>query len=301
MKKSILKIRNLTKSYGSLKAVNALNLEIREGEVFGILGPNGSGKTTTLGMVLDVLKADQGSYSWFGQKPSATQRKRIGAILEEPLFYPYLHAVANLKIVADLKRLPYSYIDDALKLVGLYDRRKDMFKTYSYGMRQRLALAAAMLGNPDVLILDEPTNGLDPQGIADIRHLITKISKEGITIILASHLLDEVQKVCTHVAVLNKGTLLNSGSVDAVLSEKRTVEMAATDLEQLQQVLYQTDGVEGIVMENQKVVAKIEDTITGEALNRMLFEKGVVLSHLSVKQQSLESYFLELLTNHQNN
>ncbi len=301
MKKSILKIRNLTKSYGSLKAVNALNLEIREGEVFGILGPNGSGKTTTLGMVLDVLKADQGSYSWFGQKPSATQRKRIGAILEEPLFYPYLHAVANLKIVADLKRLPYSYIDDALKLVGLYDRRKDMFKTYSYGMRQRLALAAAMLGNPDVLILDEPTNGLDPQGIADIRHLITKISKEGITIILASHLLDEVQKVCTHVAVLNKGTLLNSGSVDAVLSEKRTVEMAAPDLEQLQQVLYQTDGVEGIVMENQKVVAKIEDTITGEALNRMLFEKGVVLSHLSVKQQSLESYFLELLTNHQNN
>lgn len=301
MKKSILKIRNLTKSYGSLKAVNALNLEIREGEVFGILGPNGSGKTTTLGMVLDVLKADQGSYSWFGQKPSATQRKRIGAILEEPLFYPYLHAVANLKIVADLKRLPYSYIDDALKLVGLYDRRKDMFKTYSYGMRQRLALAAAMLGNPDVLILDEPTNGLDPQGIADIRHLITKISKEGITIILASHLLDEVQKVCTHVAVLNKGTLLNSGSVEAVLSEKRTVEMAATDLEQLQQVLYQTDGVEGIVMENQKVVAKIEDTITGEALNRMLFEKGVVLSHLSVKQQSLESYFLELLTNHQNN
>jgi ABC-2 type transport system ATP-binding protein len=301
LKKSILKIRNLTKSYGSLKAVNALNLEIREGEVFGILGPNGSGKTTTLGMVLDVLKADQGSYSWFGQKPSATQRKRIGAILEEPLFYPYLHAVANLKIVADLKRLPYSYIDDALKLVGLYDRRKDMFKTYSYGMRQRLALAAAMLGNPDVLILDEPTNGLDPQGIADIRHLITKISKEGITIILASHLLDEVQKVCTHVAVLNKGTLLNSGSVDAVLSEKRTVEMAAPDLEQLQQVLYQTDGVEGIVMENQKVVAKIEDTITGEALNRMLFEKGVVLSHLSVKQQSLESYFLELLTNHQNN
>jgi ABC-2 type transport system ATP-binding protein len=301
LKKSILKIRNLTKSYGSLKAVNALNLEIREGEVFGILGPNGSGKTTTLGMVLDVLKADQGSYSWFGQKPSATQRKRIGAILEEPLFYPYLHAVANLKIVADLKRLPYSYIDDALKLVGLYDRRKDMFKTYSYGMRQRLALAAAMLGNPDVLILDEPTNGLDPQGIADIRHLITKISKEGITIILASHLLDEVQKVCTHVAVLNKGTLLNSGSVEAVLSEKRTVEMAATDLEQLQQVLYQTDGVEGIVMENQKVVAKIEDTITGEALNRMLFEKGVVLSHLSVKQQSLESYFLELLTNHQNN
>ena len=199
---AVLTIDHLHKRYGKIQAVNDLSLEIEEGSVFGILGPNGSGKTTTLGMLLSVIRPDFGSFSWFGRsaaspRDAAVSRKRIGAILETPIFYPYLSAVENLKIVAQIKGCQYERIDEVLRTVDLLERKDDTFKHYSLGMKQRLAIASALLVDPQVMILDEPTNGLDPQGIAEIRSLIVQIAGQGKTIILASHLLDEVQKVCT--------------------------------------------------------------------------------------------------------
>lgn len=300
MKKPVLSITGLTKSYGSLKALDDLHLEIQEGQVFGILGPNGSGKTTTLGIILDVLHADQGEYRWFGKPAHADHRKRIGAILEEPIFYPYLNAVDNLKITAAIKDIKTDKIDAVLKTVDLLDRKRDKFKTYSYGMRQRLAIAGALLSDPEVLILDEPTNGLDPQGIAEIRTLILQIAARGITIIMASHMLDEVQKVCSHVAILQKGKKLATGSVEEVLQDKKTIVVGAEDIQELQQALQKIPGVLTVTTENNNLIATVEDSITPAALNSILFDKGVVISHLSLRKKSLEKYFLDLTNNHQN-
>ncbi|NNE29709.1 MAG: ATP-binding cassette domain-containing protein, partial [Saprospiraceae bacterium] len=217
---SILQTQGLTKKYKKITALDGLSFSIDKGQVFGLLGPNGSGKTTTLGMLLDVLQPTSGSYSWFGQKPSADARKKIGAILEVPSFFPYLSAVQNLRIVEKIKGHPDTDIDGVLRLVGLFERKDDKFKTYSLGMKQRLAIASALLANPPVLILDEPTNGLDPQGIVEIRQLIKDIASSGKTIILASHLLDEVQKVCTDFMVLQKGKKIFQGNVKEALSDQ---------------------------------------------------------------------------------
>ncbi len=237
--KNILEINSLYKNYGRIKAVSDLSLTVAPGSVFGLLGPNGSGKTTTLGVILDVVSKTKGEYTWFGETPSHNARKKIGAILEAPAFYPYLSAVENLKIIAQIKGVSYGQIDPVLIKTGLIDRKNDRYQTYSLGMKQRLAIASALLSDPYVLVLDEPTNGLDPQGIADVRELILKISSEGKTIILASHLLDEVQKVCTHFAVLNKGKAVYSGGVEETLSNSETIEVAAPDLEQLLQSILQ--------------------------------------------------------------
>jgi len=226
LKETILSINQLSKNYGRIKAVDNLSLDIEKGNVYGILGPNGSGKTTTIGIVLGVINADSGSFKWLGNELTNIERKHIGSIIETPLFYPYLTAIRNLRIVADIKGLGYESIEKVLKTVDLFERKNDKFKTYSLGMKQRLALAAAMIGNPEMMILDEPTNGLDPQGIAETRNLIKRIASDGTTILLASHLLDEVQKVCSHVAVLNHGKTMFSGDVDEVLTDTFTIEIA---------------------------------------------------------------------------
>ncbi|MEI7982280.1 MAG: ATP-binding cassette domain-containing protein, partial [Bacteroidota bacterium] len=209
---TVLSVNQISKQYGKIQAVKELSLEVARGQIFGLLGPNGSGKTTTLSIILDLIKGN-GNYEWFGDPPSKESRKRIGSVIESPNFFPYLDAITNLKIVADIKDMDYEDIDRVLLLAGLSERKKSKFRTFSYGMKQRLAIASAMLGNPEVLILDEPTNGLDPQGIAHIRELILSVAYQGTTIILASHLLDEVQKICTHVAVLSKGKKLFDGKV----------------------------------------------------------------------------------------
>jgi len=294
----VLSIKNLSKSYGHVKAIQNLNLEVEKGSVFGILGPNGSGKTTTLGILLDVLKADDGEYSWFGKTPSHESRKRIGSILEQPLFYPYLTAANNLKLITDIKeRGDYKEIDEKLKLVGLYERKHSKFKTFSYGMKQRLALAAALLGKPEVLILDEPTNGLDPQGIADIRNLISDIASRGITIVLASHLLDEVQKTCTHVAVLEEGKKLFSGNVAEVLNETMHIEVAADDMQRLKILLEECENVLSITEKKGLFHIKVTEGFNGTNLNKYLFSKDITANHLLQQKKSLENYFLELLKN----
>ncbi len=292
---NILAINKINKRYGRIQAVDNLDLEINKGNVFGILGPNGSGKTTTLSIILDIVKPNSGSFTWFGEHPTHNSRKKIGATLENPVFYPYLTAVKNLKIVADIREKPPADTDRVLNIVDLYERKDDKFKTYSFGMKQRLAIAAALLGNPDVLILDEPTNGLDPQGIADIRNLVVRIAAEGVTIILASHLLDEVQKMCTHVAVLKKGKKLFSGSVDDVLIISDTIEISSNNFELLSMAISEFDGVISSFKEVNKMVVKVKDGITTFDLNSFLVEKGIVLSHITKRKKTLEMQFLELL------
>jgi ABC-2 type transport system ATP-binding protein len=291
---TVLSISNLTKHFGSIKAVNQLSLEVQRGQVFGMLGPNGSGKTTTLGMLMGVINPTAGSFSWFGEAPSHRLRKKIGAVLEHPIFYPYLSGQKNLELNAMIKECPPENIPNVLDLVELNERRNDRYKTYSLGMKQRLAIASALLNDPTVLILDEPTNGLDPMGIADIRDLIKKIAANGKTIILASHLLDEVQKVCSHFAVLKKGTLIHAGPIASVSEGAETVEVLA-DAPDLNEILLGFPGTTSISRENGSFHVALRDGFHSRELNQFLFEKGVVASHLATKHKSLEKQFLEIL------
>lgn len=292
---TILSINNISKRYGKIQAVSDLSLEVKRGQVFGILGPNGSGKTTTLSIILDLIKANSGNFQWFGQPPSKESRKRIGSVIESPNFFPYLSPVINLNIVADIKDLGYGDIERVLKLTGLFERRNSRFKTFSFGMKQRLAVASALLGNPDVLILDEPTNGLDPQGIAHIRELILLVASEGTTIIIASHLLDEVQKICSHVAVMSKGKKLFDGKVSEVLAVSDSYELSANNPELLVSTIKTHPAYESLIQGADKVQVYFKAEVNPEELNRFFYQQGVILTHLSERKRSLEQHFLELL------
>lgn len=291
----VLKIQGLTKRYGSIRAIDGLDMDVQKGDVFGILGPNGSGKTTTLSILLDITRPDHGSFSWFGQKPTHLARRRIGATLESPVFYPYLSAINNLKIIANIKDIGYQGIDDVLKLVGLYGRRHSKFRTYSLGMKQRLAIASVLLGDPEVLIFDEPTNGLDPQGIAEIRNLIIDLAQRGQTIILASHLLDEVQKTCSHVAILRRGQKLFSGPISVLSKETEVLELSSDDPERLASALKEIDEITDIKKEGNLLLVNSPGRFTPAEINGLLIKKGILLSHLNLRHKSLEQEVLKLL------
>ncbi|MDP3392490.1 ABC transporter ATP-binding protein [Sediminibacterium sp.] len=293
---TVLQVDGVSKAYGKVKALKQVSLTIPKGSVFGILGPNGSGKTTLMSIVLDVLGADTGTYSWFNQPPTAAARKRIGSLLETPNFYHYLSAVDNLKITSAISgRGNDAAIDEVIEIVKLTERKKSKFSTYSLGMKQRLAIAAALLGNPEVLLLDEPTNGLDPVGILEIRELIRRLANKGITIIIASHLLDEVEKICSHVAILKRGTLLTSGPVDEVLSNEDIVEVAATDMQALKGCIEGMQNVLSIKEDNQRIQIHFPaGTANLEEVNQFCFSKGITLNLLLNKKQRLESKFFEL-------
>jgi ABC-type multidrug transport system ATPase subunit len=290
----VLSIHGLTKHFGRIKAVNNLQLEVKKGQVFGMLGPNGSGKTTTLGMLMGVVNPTSGDFKWFGESATPALRKKIGAVLEHPIFYPYLSGQKNLELNVMIKQCPVENIPKVLEIVELTERKDDAYKTYSLGMKQRLAIASALLNDPTVLILDEPTNGLDPMGIAEIRELIKKIAANGKTIILASHLLDEVQKVCTHFCVLKKGNLVHIGPVHEVGQGADTVEINA-DVEKLDGLLIDFPGTSALNKESEKFLVTLKDGFTGKDLNQYLFEKGIVANHLVTKRKSLEKMFLEIL------
>ncbi len=291
---TVLSIRNLTKDFGRLRAVNNMNLEVKAGQVFGMLGPNGSGKTTTLGMLMGVTNPSGGDFSWFGKSPTHQLRKKIGAVLEHPIFYPYLSGQKNLELNSMIKQCPAENIPKVLELVELTDRKDHKYKTYSLGMKQRLAIASALLNDPTVLILDEPTNGLDPMGIAEIRDIIKKIAANGKTIILASHLLDEVQKVCTHFAVLKKGTMVYTGAVEDVGKGAETVEVTADDAN-LNDALLAFAGTSSVSQENGSFHVALHDGFHSKDLNKFLVEKGVTVSQLITRKKSLEKQFLEIL------
>lgn len=293
----VLEINHLTKKFGRLTAVNDLSFSVENGNVYGLLGPNGSGKSTTLGMILNVVNATEGNWRWFGQEHSIDALKKVGAIIERPNFYPYLSAEKNLEIVAQIKGADYSKIDEKLEVVGLIDRKKDKFSTFSLGMKQRLAIAAALLNDPFVLILDEPTNGLDPQGIIQIREIIKQIAASGTTIILASHLLDEVEKVCSHVVILEKGKTLYSGRVDEMTASFGYFELSASDNQNLKSVLESMEFFEKISENGNHLKAILNQDLSGESLNRLIFEKGIVLTHLVKRKESLEQQFLQITQN----
>lgn len=290
----VLEINNLTKKYGRITAVNNLSMKVEAGNVYGILGPNGSGKTTTLGTVLGITHADSGSYQWFEGQRGKNARRHLGALLETPNFYPFLDAIENLKIVAHIKKADYSGFDELLELVDLTERKTSKFQTYSLGMKQRLAIAAAMVGDPDVLIFDEPTNGLDPQGIAEVRNTILKIAKRGKTIIMASHILDEVEKVCSHVAIIKKGNLLATGPVGAILSDDKMIEIASTEMLKLENMLREFSDVRKIEKETGHLLLHVHPNLTTADLNETAFKNGITISHLVAKQKSLEAEFLEI-------
>jgi len=291
---TVLSIRGLTKNFGNLRAVHQVTLDVQAGQVFGMLGPNGSGKTTTLGMLMGVVNPTAGEFFWFGQTPSHTVRRNIGAVLEHPIFYPYLTGQLNLEVNAMIKGASKASIDKVLDVVGLTERRHHKFRTYSLGMKQRLAIGSALLNDPKVLILDEPTNGLDPMGIAEIREIIKRIAADGKTIILASHLLDEVQRVCTHFAVLRRGTLVHSGPIGDVGGGEETVEVIAFH-DDLNHILLQFQGSMSVNRTNGPFEVKLRDGFTSGDLNKFLFEKGIIASHLITQKKSLEKQFLEIL------
>lgn len=291
---TVLSIEGLSKSYGSVKALKNVSFEVPSGTVFGVLGPNGSGKTTLLGLVLEILYPQSGTFHWFDspQAPTAELRKRIGTLLETPNFYPYLSGAENLAITASIRGQGKEQIADILTRVGLGDHPKLPFSAYSLGMKQRLALGACLLGDPEVLVLDEPTNGLDPAGIAEVRSLIKDLCQGGRTIILASHLLDEVEKVCTHVAILKKGDLLDVGSMEQVLKQDVVIDLEASDLQSLEEALKSyTPELHLKASENG---FRVSGDVTAEKLNRHCFENGVTLSLLKTTHRDLESRFLEL-------
>jgi ABC-2 type transport system ATP-binding protein len=292
---NILTVENLAKNYGPIKALKGISFSVPKGAVFGILGPNGSGKTTLLGIIMSILRPSAGMYKLFDEEPTDEHRKQIGTLLETPNFYHYLSAVRNLRISAEIKGRGYDDIDNVLEVVNLTQRKNSAFSTYSLGMKQRLAIASALLGNPDVLVFDEPTNGLDPVGIAEIRALIKKLSQQGKTIIMASHMLDEVEKVCSHVAILKQGNLVASGHVNDIFVHEDIVEVSAANLDQLDSVLGNMTGFVRKIKDNGSVElfyphgeARLDD------INQFCFSNGVVLSHLQMKKRSLESKFFEL-------
>lgn len=297
MSETVLEISGLTKHYGRVTALSDLSLHIQKGQVFGLLGPNGSGKTTTLGAVLGAINPTSGTYSWFGEGDGHQLRRRIGAILEAPSFYHYMSAMQNLRVVAAIKNAAPARIEPVLDRVGLLDRRHDAFKTYSLGMKQRLAIASALLSNPEAMVLDEPTNGLDPQGIAEIRELIIELAAEGRTIILASHLLDEVQRVCTDFAVLRTGTKVYQGSVAELLHAQARVEVDAADRAALKTALGGLNFVESLKEQPSHLTAILAEGKSSVDLNRALIDRGIALSHLNQRHESLEQRFLEILKN----
>jgi len=291
----ILSIKGLTKSYNQVKAIQNLNLEITEGQAYGILGPNGSGKTTTLSIVMGILRSDSGTYRWFGDEPRPVQRRNIGSLIETPHFYPYLNLEKNLKIICDIKGMGYDDIDRVLESAKLIERKRSRFSTMSLGMKQRLGLAASLLGDPRVLVLDEPTNGLDPEGIAEVREMVIEQVAQGKTLILASHILSEVEKICSHVAILKKGELLASGPVKELLAEEEIIEVSCPDNGKLKSVLDGSGLTRDVAEENGLLVVALNESVTASRVNEFAFSNNLVIYHMVSRKKSLESQFLELV------
>ena len=296
---TILTLKNLDKKFGRVHAVNNLSFDIKKGNVYGILGPNGSGKSTTLGIILNVVNKTSGEFSWFNGDLSTHQAlKKVGAIIERPNFYPYMTAVQNLSLICKIKGVSTEKIEEKLKIVNLYQRRNSKFSTFSLGMKQRMAIASALLNDPEILILDEPTNGLDPQGIHEIRQIIQQVAKNGTTILLASHLLDEVEKVCSHVVVIREGIKLYSGRVDEMTASKGLFELkTTTEKTKLLTLLEQHQRIGSVKEDGEFIIAYLAEEMESTEINAFLFKNGITVSHLVKRKPSLEQQFLDLTNN----
>lgn len=296
---SVLELNNLTKKFGDFTAVNGLTLKVSQGEVMGFLGPNGAGKSTTVGMVLGLIAPTAGTVSIMGTPLAGNQKivsDNVGAIIENPAFYPYLsgrdNLIAHARMVGGVDG---SRVDELLKLVNLHERAKDKFKSYSLGMKQRLGIASTLLTNPALVILDEPTNGLDPAGQREIRAIIPRLAEEGHGVLLASHMLHEVEQVSDRVAIVRRGELITEGSVDDLLKRGGYIEIRVEAASQAaaRQVIQQLPGVEQVTIKDDLITA-IADPELGMLINRTLVENGIYAGEISPRKNSLESLFLEL-------
>ncbi len=293
---SVIEVTGLTKRYRKTRAVDGIDFDVEPGQIFGFLGPNGSGKTTTIGMLLGVTRPTAGEIRLFGEYGVGrlrAARQRIGATLETPNFYPYLSGRNNLRIVARLKGVASDRIGPSLEEVGLGGAGRKRFKAYSLGMKQRLALASAMLGDPELIILDEPTNGLDPEGIREVREIIRQLGASGRTIFLSSHLLGEVEKVCTHVAVIREGKLVARGPVAEIVGRAPSGVLRSEDPEALLRALSEHRGIEKAWREDERVVVELGESNLAE-VNRYLADRGIYVSLLAPRIHSLEDAFLDL-------
>lgn len=296
---NVLEVSGLTKSFKETLAVNDLTFMVAEGEVLGFLGPNGSGKSTTVGMILGLIGPDSGSVRVLGEDVLAHQHivsKSVGAIIENPAFYPYLSGHDNLKAHAlTVGGVPDGRIDDLLKLVSLNERGKDKFKTYSLGMKQRLGIASTLLTEPALVILDEPTNGLDPAGQREIRGIIPRLADEGHSVLLASHLLHEVEQVSDRVAIIRRGHLITEGSVDELLKRGGAIDIQVDEgqIDSARDVLRRLEGVEQVTLEDGVlvIVAPLE---MSAHLNHSLADAGIFAGAITPKKNTLEELFLEL-------
>ena len=293
----VLEIKNLSKSYGRTKALDNLNLTIDRGQIYGILGPNGSGKTTTLGIILDILKQDSGTFEWFDGNFDEKARLKIGAILETPNFYPYMNGPDNLNIIRQIKGLDTIDSDALLEQVNLGHRKKSPFRSYSLGMKQRLAIAATLIGDPEVVIFDEPTNGLDPEGISEVRNILANVAQGGRTVIMASHLLDEVEKICSHVAIIKNGKLLATGPIGSILNTDITVEVNASDRGRLTIAIKNMVKSDSIIERKHWIECQVDDATDVEAFSRQLYNQGITPTHLVVRRRKLEEEFLTITQN----
>ena len=291
---NILRTTDLSKHYGSIRALDNFNFSVSSGQIMGLLGPNGSGKTTTLGLILSILRPTSGTFEWFEGKYGEDHRKHIGAILETPNFYPYLNADDNLDIVRQIKGVEENDFDRLLKLVRLSGRRKSNFNTYSLGMKQRLAIAATLIGDPQVVIFDEPTNGLDPEGIAEVRNTLQTIADQGKTVIMASHILAEVEKICSHVTIIKQGKLLASGPVGSILSSDMTLEISSSDNERMISILKANPLIKSIELKGNMIECTADTDISISSINKQATMENIDVTHLVSRKRKLEEEFLEI-------
>lgn len=293
---AVIETSGLTKRYRKTLAVDQISFQVEQGQIFGFLGPNGTGKTTTIGMLLGIITPTGGSFRLFGSgspRELHQARQRIGATLEYPNFYPYLSGRDNLRIVANVKGKGEREVAQVLDVVGLAKRKKTPFKAYSLGMKQRLALASTMLGDPELIILDEPANGLDPEGMREIRGIIKGLAERGTTVFLSSHLLWEVERTCTHVAIIQQGRIIRQASVEDIKSGNVVAGLRGGDPQNLQKIVAGYPGVISATIRDSRVVAELKDDDLA-ALNKFVVEHGVYLSHLAQEERTLEDVFMEL-------
>ncbi|MFQ5747331.1 MAG: ABC transporter ATP-binding protein [Gemmatimonadota bacterium] len=292
----VIETHGLTKRFHDTLAVDAISFRVERGQVFGFLGPNGSGKTTTIGMLLGIITPSGGGVRLLGKTGARglhAARQRVGATLETPNFYPYLSGRDNLRLVANVKGVGPGAIDEALELVGLTARARSRFRAYSLGMKQRLALAATVLGDPELVILDEPANGLDPEGMREIREIILELARRGKTIFLSSHLLWEVERTCTDVAIIRKGRIVRQASVAELTAGSAVAGLKAADMEALEAAVRAYPAAASVRRRDGMVVAELSDDDLG-ALNGYLAGRELFVSHLARVQRTLEDAFLEV-------
>ncbi len=296
----VLETHALTKRYGSLLAVDRLSIQVPRGGVFGLLGPNGSGKTTTMSMVLGLVAPTSGTFHLLGQETARGHQEalhHVGALVEAPALYPYLSGRENLQYFQGISGGGDSEeIDKLLEMVGLAERGGSLFSTYSQGMKQRLGIACALVSDPTLLILDEPTNGLDPAGMAEVRELIRRLGTEGRTVLLSSHLLHEVEQVCDNIAILSRGRLLAQGAIRDLLQRRGGVRLSTTDNAKAATIISALPWVAGVTTDHGYLVAEGPPDRSWE-LSVALSDQGIAIREMSPVQASLEHYFMEVTGN----